>query len=126
MNTRDPHNPVLFDRYNERYDEAVNDAIAFFKLKVDFFVHVKAAYMRDVLAEHFGDPSGVDLLDVGCGIGHYHPYWIDQVGSLRGGCSRFILLPPAFNKLLRRVDGLFSKLPLGAQYFTCGIVRPAA
>jgi ubiquinone/menaquinone biosynthesis C-methylase UbiE len=237
METRDPDNPVLFDRYDERYDQAVNDAIAFSKLKVDFFVRVKAAYMQDILAAHFGDPSGIDLLDVGCGVGNYHPYWIDQVGSLRGvdvstkcieraaernprvvyeaydgdrlpfadrsfdavvticvmhhvdpqqrpgfvaelrrvlrpggiavvfehnpsnfltrrvvaNCifdegvilqqhqetetlmrqegfdvhpSRFILLLPAFTKLLRRVDGLFSRLPLGAQYFTCGIARP--
>jgi len=236
MNTRDPHNLVLFDRYNEHYDQAVNDSIAFSKLKVDFFVCVKAVYLQDILATHFGDPSRVDLLDVGCGIGHYHPYWIDQVGSLRGvdvsskcieraaernpsvmyetydgdqlpfadhsfdavvticvmhhvdprqrpafvaelrrvlrpggiavvfehnpsnfltrravsNCtfdegvilqphhetetlmrqegfdiqpSRFILLLPAFTKLLRRVDRLFSRLPLGAQYFTCGIAR---
>ena len=234
MKARDPHNPVLFDRHSERYDQAINDAIAFSGLKVNFFVRVKAAYMQDILAAHFGDLSKVDLLDVGCGIGNYHPYWIDQVGSLRGvdvsaksighaaernprvvyeaydghrlpfadhsfdavvticvmhhvdprqrpgfvtelrrvlrpggivvvfehnpsnfltrhvvsNCifdegvvllphreteglmrqvgfdvhpSRFILLLPAFTKLLRRVDGLFSKLPLGAQYFTCGI-----
>src|SRR5262245_45200440 len=77
-------NMQSFDPYNELYDQAVNDAIAFSKLKVDFFVSVKAAYMHGILAEYFGDPSRVDLLDVGCGIGNYHPHWIDQVGSLRG------------------------------------------
>ena len=40
--------------------------------------------------------------------------------------SRFVLLIPPFTKLLRRVDGLFSRLPLGAQYFTCGTARAAA
>jgi hypothetical protein len=39
--------------------------------------------------------------------------------------SLFILFFPPFTKLLRCVDGLFSKLPLGAQYFTCGIAKPA-
>jgi ubiquinone/menaquinone biosynthesis C-methylase UbiE len=232
-----PDTPVSFDSYNERYDQAVNDAIAFSKLKVDFFIRAKAAYMLDIMARNFGDPSRISLLDVGCGIGNYHPHWIDQVGSLRGvdvsakcieraaernprvayqvydgdrlpfadhsfdavvticvmhhvnprqrpgfaaelrrvtrpagmavvfehnpsnfltrrvvsNCvfdegvillrhqeteslmrfagfnvhpSRFILLIPPFTKLLRRVDGLFSRLPLGAQYFTCGIARP--
>jgi hypothetical protein len=38
--------------------------------------------------------------------------------------SRFILLVPAFTKSLGRVDRLFSKLPLGAQYFTCGTAKP--
>src|SRR5215471_21251044 len=84
MNTSDPRNPASFDAYNEHYNQAVNDAIAFSKLKVDFFVRVKAAYMRDILAAHFDDPTGIDLLDVGCGIGNYHPYWTDHVGSLRG------------------------------------------
>lgn len=230
--------PVSFDSLTERYDQAINHAIAFSTLKVDFFVRVKAAYMYDILAAHFGDPSRVDLLDVGCGIGNYHPHWIDQVRSLQGvdtsakciehaaernrgvayktydggrlpfadhsfdavvticvmhhvdqrrrpdfvaelwrvtrpggiavvfehnpsnfltrrvvsNCifdegvillphqeteslmgqvgfdvrpSSFILLFPPFTKLLRRVDRLFSRLPLGAQYFTCGIARPA-
>src|SRR5262245_24826538 len=76
--------PISFDSYNGHYDEAVNDAVAFSKLKVDFFVRVKATCMHDILAAHFGDPSRVNLLDVGCGIGNYHPYWIDQVGLLRG------------------------------------------
>jgi ubiquinone/menaquinone biosynthesis C-methylase UbiE len=239
MNMQNPNRPVPLDAYIERYDQALNDAIAFSKLKVDFFVRVKAAYMLDILAAHFGDLSRVNLLDVGCGIGNCHPHWIEQVGSLRGvdvsakciaragernprvayevydgdrlpfadhsfdavvticvmhhvdprqrpgfvaelrrvtkpggiavvfehnpsnfltrrvvsNCvfdegvillphreteslmrcegfnvhpSRFILLLPPFTKLLRRVDGLFSGLPLGAQYFTCGIARPTA
>jgi ubiquinone/menaquinone biosynthesis C-methylase UbiE len=238
MSSQTPGNSNLFDSYSERYDEAVNDAIAFSKLKVELFVRVKAAYMQDILASHFSDPSSIELLDVGCGIGSYHPYWIDSVGSLRGvdlslkcieraskrnprvgyetydgdrlpfvdhsfdavvticvmhhidppkrprfaaelrrvtkpggitvvfehnpsnfltrrvvsscifdkgvsllphqetenlmrqacfdvGRSRFILLVPAFTKLLRRVDSLFSWLPLGAQYFTCGIAQAA-
>jgi ubiquinone/menaquinone biosynthesis C-methylase UbiE len=238
MSTRNSENSVSFDPYNETYDQALNDAIAFSMLKSDFFVRVKAAYLQEILGAHFDDPSKVDLLDVGCGIGNYHPHWIDHVGSLRGvdvsakciqraaernprvayevydgdrlpfanrsfdavvticvmhhinprqrpgfvaelwrvtrprgvvvvfehnpsnlltrrvvsNCifdrdvtllphqeteslmrkerfdvypSRFILLLPPFTKPLRRVDKLFSGLPLGAQYFTRGIARAA-
>jgi ubiquinone/menaquinone biosynthesis C-methylase UbiE len=229
----------LFDSYDTTYDGVVNKAIAFSGLKVDFFVRVKAAYLKDILAAHFGNPSTVNLLDVGCGTGNYHPHWIDQVGSLQGvdisakcikraaernpnaayavydggrlpfadhsfdaavsicvmhhidpperasfvaelyrvirpngiavvfehnpsnfltrravsNCpfdegvtllphheteqlmqnarfdvypSQFILLVPPIMQLLRRIDGFFSKLPLGAQYFTCGIATPTA
>jgi ubiquinone/menaquinone biosynthesis C-methylase UbiE len=236
MNGQDPD---TFDLYNEDYDQAVNEAIAFSKLTVDFFVRAKAAYLRDIVTAHFGKASKVDLLDVGCGIGNYHSQWINHFGSLQGvdvsskciaraaernprvvyqvydgdrlpfashsfdavvticvmhhvdprqrpgfvaelrrvtrpggiavvfehnpanfltrrvvsNCvfddgvtlltrqeteslmrqegfdvhpSRFILLFPPFTKLLRRADYLFSKLPLGAQYFTCGIAKPSA
>jgi ubiquinone/menaquinone biosynthesis C-methylase UbiE len=230
------NSPGLFDAYADSYDEAINDSIAFSGLKVDFFVRVKALYMQKILAARFGEGSKISLLDVGCGIGNYHPYWIDQVGSLWGvdvsaksieraakrnpralyetydgdrlpfddhsfdavvticvmhliepskrphfvaelwrmtrpggiavvfehnpanvltrravsNCvlnegttllphretedlmrrqgfdvqpSRFILLLPGFTKLLQGFDELFSRLPLGAQYFTCGIAR---
>jgi SAM-dependent methyltransferase len=238
MNRQDPGRPASFDLHSEHYDETVNEALAFSKLKVDFFVRAKAAYLRDIITAHFGNASTIDLLDVGCGIGNYHSHWIDHIGSLQGvdvsskciaraaernprvayrvydgdrlpfanysfdavvticvmhhleprqrpgfvaelrrvtrpggiavvfehnpsnfltrrvvsNCvfdqgvillprqeteslmrregfevhpSRFILLLPPFTKLLRRVDYLFSRLPLGAQYFTCGIAKPA-
>jgi ubiquinone/menaquinone biosynthesis C-methylase UbiE len=239
MNRNHCDNPVSFDAYSESYDQAINNSIAFSGLKVDLFVSAKAAYTQDILAAHFGELSSINLLDVGCGVGNYHPYWIDEVGSLRGvdsspkcveraaqrnprvvyetydgdrlpfvdhsfdaavticvmhhvdppqrprfvaelrrvikpggiavvfehnpsnfltrravsNCifdkgvillpseetetlmrkegfdvhpSQFILFVPAFTKPLRRVDRLFSRLPLGAQYFTCGIARGGA
>jgi hypothetical protein len=60
-----PENPVLFDAHSESYEQALNDSIAFSGLKGDFFVRVKAAYMQDILAAHFGKVPGVDLLDAG-------------------------------------------------------------
>jgi SAM-dependent methyltransferase len=50
----------------------VNAALAFSGLDVDFFTKVKAAYVQEILAETFGSTK-VDVLDVGCGIGNYHP-----------------------------------------------------
>ena len=84
MNSPNDDKPAFFDAYSDRYDEAVNKAIAFSGLEVDFFVRVKAAYMQDILVDYFEDTSQVDLLDVGCRVGNYHKYWINNVRSLHG------------------------------------------
>jgi predicted TPR repeat methyltransferase len=84
MNARDPLKPVLFDAYSDHYEQLVNESLAFSKLKVDFFIRVKAEYMQDILTAHFGDSSKVRLLDIGCGLGKYHPYWVNRVGLLQG------------------------------------------
>lgn len=73
-----------FDAYAHSYDQAVNDSLAFLGMKVDYFTRVKAAYLTDLLARHFGDTARLDLLDVGCGIGNYHGRLIDQVRTISG------------------------------------------
>jgi ubiquinone/menaquinone biosynthesis C-methylase UbiE len=78
------HVPAEFDTYGGNYDEKVNASISFSGLKVDFFVRAKVAYMREVLAEDVGDLSGADILDVGCGIGNYHPHLLEALGSVSG------------------------------------------
>jgi ubiquinone/menaquinone biosynthesis C-methylase UbiE len=40
--------------------------------------------MQDILTAHFGDSSKVRLIDIGCGLGKYHPYWVNRVGLLQG------------------------------------------
>lgn len=61
-----------FDDYSRSYDAAVNDAIGFSGLKVDFFTKVKADYLIDLVAREVGPPSNLNILDVGCGVGNYH------------------------------------------------------
>ena len=73
-----------FDAYAGSYDDAVNQSLAFLGMKVDYFTRVKAAYLLDLLEDHFGDTRGLDLLDVGCGVGNYHPLVREQLGSLSG------------------------------------------
>jgi SAM-dependent methyltransferase len=82
--TRSREQTKLFDPYSDRYDQAVNQAIAFSGLELDFFVRVKAEYLLDMLKQHFGSSARIDLLDVGCGIGNYHQYWMGRVGSISG------------------------------------------
>jgi len=73
-----------FDRYNESYDATVNRAIAFSGQKVESFTRAKADDLLRTLASHFGSPRQLSLLDVGCGIGNYHPLLLPLVDSITG------------------------------------------
>lgn len=73
-----------FDRYKETYDDAVNRAIAFSGQKVESFTRAKAADLLRTLTSRFSSPRGLNLLDVGCGIGNYHPFLTPVVGSVSG------------------------------------------
>ena len=82
MSERGPDNE--FDAYRTSYSEAVNKSIAFSGLDVDFFTRAKAVRLVDWLAENVGMASGLSVLDVGCGIGNYHPLLVDKLGRLTG------------------------------------------
>jgi len=73
-----------FDAYRNSYSDAVNGSIAFSGLKVDFFIRAKAARLVDLLAENVGDPKDLSILDVGCGVGTYHPLLAGSVGQITG------------------------------------------
>jgi ubiquinone/menaquinone biosynthesis C-methylase UbiE len=73
-----------FDRYRESYDDAVNRAIAFSGQKVESFTRAKAEDLLRTLASGFNSLKGLNLLDVGCGIGNYHPFLTPVVGSVSG------------------------------------------
>lgn len=73
-----------FDRYRESYDDAVNRAIAFSGQKVEAFTRAKAHDLLRTIASHFNSPDKLRLLDVGCGIGNYHPFLAPVVGAVSG------------------------------------------
>ena len=73
-----------FDRYRETYDLAVNRAIAFSGQKVESFTRAKAHDLLRTIVSHFDSPSELSLLDVGCGIGNYHPFLTPAVGAVSG------------------------------------------
>ncbi|MDP3896436.1 MAG: methyltransferase domain-containing protein, partial [Mesorhizobium sp.] len=82
--TEDKKVEAEFDSYSDAYDQAVNESIAFSGLKVDFFAAVKASYLLDIITAHHGSSRQAAVLDIGCGIGNYHPLLIDRVGSISG------------------------------------------
>ncbi len=73
-----------FDRYRETYDHAVNRAIAFSGQKVESFTRAKAHDLLRTIASHFESPRKLNLLDVGCGVGNYHPFLTPVVGKVSG------------------------------------------
>jgi ubiquinone/menaquinone biosynthesis C-methylase UbiE len=73
-----------FDRYNDSYDDAVNRAISFSGQKVESFTRAKADDLIRTIASHFEQPRRLNLLDVGCGIGNYHPFLTPVVGAVSG------------------------------------------
>jgi SAM-dependent methyltransferase len=80
----DPTPPSQFDAYAGSYDAAVNQSLAFLGVKVDYFTRVKTAYLLDLLTSHFGATAGLAVLDVGCGVGNYHPLLREHVRTLSG------------------------------------------
>lgn len=84
MTDKAPAAAPEFDAYRDSYDEAVNEALSFSGLNVDFFTKVKADYLLDLLASQLGDSARVRLLDVGCGVGNYHGLLVGKVASLSG------------------------------------------
>ncbi len=73
-----------FDAYRTTYKDTVNQAISFSGLDVDFFTKVKAVRLVDLLHERLGDPKSLSILDVGCGVGTYHPLLRGEVGKITG------------------------------------------
>lgn len=73
-----------FDAYRSTYAKAVNDSIAFSGLNVDFFTQAKAVRLVDLLATLIGPPNELSVLDVGCGVGTYHPLLRGKVGRITG------------------------------------------
>lgn len=73
-----------FDRYRETYNSAVNQAIAFSGQKVELFTRAKAHDLLRTIVSHFDSPGELSLLDVGCGIGNYHPFLTSAVSAVSG------------------------------------------
>lgn len=61
-----------FDRLTLSYESEINDAIAFAGMEHTFFIDVKREHLVRLAAQHFGDVSRLDVLDLGCGLGAYH------------------------------------------------------
>lgn len=124
METREQPSPESqFDAYAGSYDEAVNRSLAFLGARVDYFTRVKAAYLLDLLDEHFGKDAKPALLDVGCGVGNFHPLLTGGVSSLSGCDISAGCLEQAANRnagvAYRHYDG--RRLPFGDDSFDAAV-----
>jgi ubiquinone/menaquinone biosynthesis C-methylase UbiE len=73
----------LFDGYRGNYRDVVQSSIDFSGLPHSFFMRAKADLLRELMARRLG-PEKPAMLDVGCGVGSFHPLLRGMVGRLSG------------------------------------------
>jgi SAM-dependent methyltransferase len=73
----------LFDSYRSNYRDVVQSSINFSGLPHSFFMRAKADLLRELIARRLGQEKPA-MLDVGCGVGSFHPLLRGMVGRLSG------------------------------------------
>ena len=73
----------LFDGYRGNYRDVVQSSIDFSGLPHSFFMRAKADLLRELIAQRLG-PVKPAMLDVGCGVGSFHPLLRGMVDRLSG------------------------------------------
>lgn len=72
-----------FDRLADSYEDDISSAVAFSGLEHSFFIDVKRDHLVR-LASQSGALAELDVVDVGCGLGTYHPGLKNTFHSLSG------------------------------------------
>ena len=123
MDPQQARTAETFDRYKDNYSAAVDQAVAFTGLRTDFFTRVKADYIIDEAAKLSGGTKTLDILDVGCGVGNYHPLLAPKFRSLTGVdvSSACIEVAKARNPSLRYEVYEGDQLPFEAESFDVAI-----
>ena len=74
-----------FDRYGEGgYERALERSISFGGQEASFYSEVKARRLVDLAWRRVGDPSSLEALDVGAGIGLVDEHLTDDFGRVVG------------------------------------------
>jgi ubiquinone/menaquinone biosynthesis C-methylase UbiE len=74
----------LFDAYENSYRDEVQSSIDFSGLSHAFFVSAKAELIQNLVKARFTDGKKPDALDIGCGVGMFHPFIRNSFGRLSG------------------------------------------
>jgi SAM-dependent methyltransferase len=73
----------LFDSYRSNYRDVVQSSIDFSGLPHSFFMRAKVDLLRELIVRRLG-PEKPAMLDVGCGVGSFHPLLRGMAGRLSG------------------------------------------
>ncbi|MBV9124633.1 MAG: class I SAM-dependent methyltransferase [Planctomycetes bacterium] len=73
-----------FDAYKDRYREAVQSAIAFAGMNVDYCTEAKAEALLEICRRRLGATSRLQVLDLGCGVGLSDSYLASAFRTLWG------------------------------------------
>jgi SAM-dependent methyltransferase len=83
-NSHEAADAAEFDQFRETYETELNQAVAFIGQDADVYTAAKASVLVDVATRWFGDPTVVDVLDVGCGTGTTDSHLLGRLGSISG------------------------------------------
>lgn len=75
-----------FDGYKDNYRDVVQSSIDFSGLDHDFFMRAKARILFEAIASRprLGAPEKLAYLDVGCGVGSFHPLLEGRFARISG------------------------------------------
>jgi SAM-dependent methyltransferase len=73
-----------FDNFAATYEDDINSAIAFAGREHAFYIDVKREQILRLAQQHFADLKSLDVLDLGCGLGAYHPGLEGKFHELHG------------------------------------------
>jgi len=73
-----------FDPYKDSYHQEVQKVIAFAGTNLDYCTEAKATALIDVCRRHVGNPRGLEVLDLGCGVGLTDRYLASEFRGLWG------------------------------------------
>jgi SAM-dependent methyltransferase len=73
-----------YDQYRDRYGKELDRGVAFAGTSHEFFTRAKAEELVRLAQRHIGDPSQLEALDVGCGIGLTDRHLTGRFDSLTG------------------------------------------
>jgi len=91
----------LFDSYRSNYRDVVQSSIDFSGLPHSFFMRAKADLLRELIARRLG-PEKPATLEVGCGIGSFHPLLGSK--SLNPSCRCALRIRPRHCLAQRRAS----------------------
>jgi len=73
-----------FDDVATNYQREINNALAVTGMEHSFFVDVKRDHILRLATAHFAELTELDVLDLGCGVGVYHPELKGHFRELHG------------------------------------------
>jgi SAM-dependent methyltransferase len=73
-----------FDRIANHYLSDLDKTLLVTGMEHSFFINIKRDHILRLAAEHFPDLTGLDVLDLGCGVGAYHSGLQDCFRQLHG------------------------------------------
>ena len=73
-----------FDNVAGEYEDKINSALSFAGREHAFYIDVKREHILRLAQQHFGDVKKLDVLDLGCGLGAYHPGLEGKFRELHG------------------------------------------